>query len=190
VEAKSNISQEESVKKFLAISAALIGFAAVSSAAPIFCGNDLIAHGSGTGSAIVCPTIGNPGDHITSISLTIVSDYTGWISGNPTVTLNYTIAGPLTFGLVPAQLVTTVLSPAGIPNSSPVTITDSGNLGIGPISGITVTPVSSIAGGQVTGSSAVVTLSYTATPSVPEPASMALMGGGLLGLGFLVRRKK
>ena len=176
------------MKKFLVISAALAGFAAISSASPIFCGSDLIANGVGTGAAIVCPTIGNPGQMITSISLTIQSDYTGYMNGNPTVTLNYLITGPIAFGAVPPQMVTTLFGPVG--NSLPVTITDAGNLGIGPISGITVTPTSSIAGGAVVGSSARITLDYTATSTAPEPATNALLGTGLVGLAYLARRKR
>lgn len=48
------------------------------------------------------------------------------------------------------------------------------------------------AGGPVGSSTAQMVLNYTSTPiqGTPEPATLGLMGSALLGLGFLVRRKK
>ena len=50
-----------------------------------------------------------------------------------------------------------------------------------------------VTGGVVTGASLVMTLNYTESPivgGVPEPTTLSLVGGALLGLGFLARKKK
>ncbi len=178
------------MKKLFLLAVALVGAAAVSVASPLSCGGDLIPGGVGSGlpgfTPLTCPTIGNAGDNITSITLTILSDYTGWISGDPIVTITYAFSGPITFAAVaPQQVVTLNQNPK---NSQPVTVTSTGSLGVGPISGITITPTSSITGGAVTASSAEVSIDYT-TSAAPEPASVGLTGAALLGVGLLSRRR-
>lgn len=56
---------------------------------------------------------------------------------------------------------------------------------------ITVNGTSAITlGGPINNSTLNVELVYTATSPSPEPATLGLMGGSLLGLGLLTRRKK
>jgi PEP-CTERM motif len=174
-------------KKLLVLAVAIAGLASLATAAPITCGFDNIANGTGVGAAIGCPTIGDGVNAITSITLFLSSDYTGYKSGTPVVTLTYAINGPVSFPAVAPQIVNTI--PGTPPNSMPVMITLMGNLGLSSISGISVTPTSSITGGQVVASSAVVRIDYS-TSVTPEPAALGLMGAGLLGIGLVSRRLK
>lgn len=163
---------------------------AAATAAPILtCGSDLIPNGSGVGAPILCPTVGDPGNIITAISLILETDYTGYESGDPAVKIDYLIGGPVSFTHVPEQQVITI--PGSDPvNSLPVFAFSLSILNPGPISGIFVVPTGSISDGAVSGSSAVVALTYTETVSgVPEPDTwvVCLLGAGVL---FIFAKKR
>ncbi len=176
--------------------AALACFSTIGYGAPVSCGSDLIPNGTGVGDPIVCPTIGDAGFQVVLITLTIDSDYTGWLSGDPVVNFDYATGGPVSFTPIPQQHVITIPA-SDPPNSLPSTTFSFSVLNPGPISGITITPTSSVVGGEVTGSSSEVTIDYVETPvtitqtsGTPEPATLGLLGIALAGTGMAMRKRK
>lgn len=171
--------------KLLAITA-LLAFAA--SASPVHCGSDLIANGVGTGPAIVCPTIGSAGFEVDLITLTIQSDYTGFEHGNPIVKIDYATGGPAGFTAIPTQNVFTIMGK----NSLPAYVLSFSLFNPGPISGISVTPTSSVWGGMVAGSSSNVWIDYYQTAMAPEPATwvVCLLGGAVLMFAGRYRQRQ
>jgi PEP-CTERM motif len=191
------------MKKLTILFCTFVVLASLAGATPIFCGSVNYAAGNAGPLSITCAAAlatAPGGSFINSITLIINSDYTGFINGNPNVTLTYT-QSPLTLTpdpVIPDPLTQVVHTNLGNnpPNSMPVTYsqTISGNFGSSSVA-LTILGNSAVAGGGVVSSSSVVFLDYTTSPidgggGVPEPASMGLMGVSLLGLGFLARKRR
>jgi PEP-CTERM motif len=187
------------MKKLTILIFAFVVLASIAGATPIFCGSASYAAGNAGPVSITCAAAlatAPGGSFINSITLIISSDYTGFINGNPSVTLTYT-QSPLTLTpdpLIPDPLTEVVNTNLGNtpPNSQPVTYTQTvfGNFGLSNVA-FTILGTSAVAGGGVVSSSSVIFLDYTTSPiigGVPEPATMGLMGASLLGLGFLARK--
>lgn len=128
----------------------------------------------------VCSATADPGFYISSVTLTITSDYTGWQSGNPVVTNTYTFAtNTAGFGTIPDGVVTTSGTNSSSIQNFDVTLF--GNFG--PSVSESFNMSNAVTGGTVTGSSGVMTITATETASaVPEPATSSFVGGVLLGL--------
>jgi PEP-CTERM motif len=177
---------------------AFVVLASLAGATPILCGSANYAAGNAGPLSITCAAglaTAPGGSFINSITLIIDSDYTGFISGNPSVTLTYT-QSPLTPDpVIPDPLTQVVNTNLGNtpPNSIPVTYSQVvvGNFGTSNIA-FTIVGNSATAGGALVASSSVIFLDYTIQPLTrevtPEPATMGVMGVSLLGLGFLARR--
>ena len=142
-----------------------------------------------------CSATADPGDYLTSVTITITDDYTGWQSGTPVVSYSATLleSTGLYSGATFCNVTTsgsnssvpcavTILPSATIANSLQsltaftIQLTNAGN---------------SVSGGAVTGASEVMTITATeAAITLPEPATFSLMGAALVGLGFLARKRK
>jgi hypothetical protein len=152
-----------------------------------------------------------PGSFINSITITITSDYTGYLSGgfagevagvDPLETIVYTFSGGAPFSFSnPTQNVMTTCGAAdpstGVFTCNSVAQTG-GQTSFNGDQSVTSNPLISLLGtaslsnGSVVSGSSVVLLSYTTAliGSTPEPTTLGLVGCSLLGLGFLARRKK
>ena len=186
------------MKKLLLISLVLIGIAGLASATPVQC--SVLMSPNATGASTSLCTITAPGGfYISSLTLTGTDDYTGYQNGNPTVSFGGTLS--------PSVAITTPLSAptfcnvvTNVTNSTPCSILPNPNPGANTNTAITTYSLqltnafNTVAGGSVTGASIVLNLDYGVTlipqTGTPEPATLGLMGGALLGLGFLARRKK
>jgi hypothetical protein len=141
-----------------------------------------------------CSVTATPGFFIDSVTVTLTSDYTGWVDLNPVVTATYAFTVDTAgFGAIPNGVVTTTLS--GSPqqgNSNPVVnmnTTLNGNFGSSVVERFNMS--NTVAGGDVLFTSGKMTISATESPSpTPEPATLGLIGSALLGLGFLLRKKR
>jgi PEP-CTERM motif len=181
------------MKKFVLSSLFLVALAGTASAALISpCAVLMLPNSTGnTGSS--CSATPDSGDFISSLTITITDDYTGYQSGNPVVSYSGTLnQSTNVFQTTPLTLCSVSTTSS---NSTPCL----NNLGA--VTGLDLSSYSvnltnagnSLAGGVVTGASEVMTLSYTESPIVvgaPEPSTLSMLGGALLGLGFLGRKKK
>src|SRR5579871_6504066 len=78
------------MKKLILLSLAAIGIASVASATPVNCEVLMAANTSG-GSSNTCTVAPDPGDFISSLTLTGADDYTGYLTGNPVVAFSATL---------------------------------------------------------------------------------------------------
>jgi hypothetical protein len=202
------------MKNSLLLSLSLLGLASFASATPILCGSFNYTGGTGTsGSSLNCAAglaQAAPGSYINSITITVTSDYTGYLSGgsagqvggSPIETITYTFGASGGFSYSNfSQGVTTT---CGVADPSTGIFTCNSNAQTNPqtsVNGnqsITSSPLivlggsAALTGGTVVSGSSVVLLNYTTAliGSTPEPTTLGLVGCSLLGLGFLARRKK
>jgi hypothetical protein len=181
------------MKKLLLIGIFWAATAGLASATSVTCGVLMTPNTTGsTGES--CTINADPGFFISSLTLTATDDYTGLQSGSPTVSYqadltqsttvftgatfcNVTSGGsgsiPCAVTILPANTVT------GLDLASyTIQLTDAGN---------------TVTGGVITGASIVLNTNFGETLSpvspTPEPNTLSLMGIGLLGLGFVARKR-
>jgi hypothetical protein len=148
-----------------------------------------------TGNATTtCSATPDAGFFISSLTLTVTDDYTGFQSGSPTVNYGGTVTqsspvfGSITFCQVNTSGSNSVPCAATVNGGATIT-----GLDLGGYTFQLTSVANTVTNGVVTGDSIVVTLNYGETlipGGVPEPTTLSLVGGALLGLGFLGRRKK
>jgi PEP-CTERM motif len=155
-----------------------------------------VAAGNSAGSqlAFSCPTLdAGAGSIITGYSLLGQNSYTGGPFGTTSgtqVTLSYLVNGGPFTGATQSSIVTggNAANPTG---AFQIGSTVGGNQSYG---GFTVSLNSLVNSGTVGASTAQVVLSYSTqsviTSGTPEPTTLGLVGSALVGIGFLVRRKK
>jgi len=148
-----------------------------------------------------CSATADAGDYLTSVTITIQDDYTGWQSGTPIVSYSGTLTESAALFTAPTFCNVGTTINAGPPttgNSIPcaVTINPTGTV-TNTLQSLTAFTIqltnagNSVSGGTVTGASEVMTITATeAAISLPEPATFGLMGAALVGLGFLARKRK
>lgn len=142
-----------------------------------------------------CTVNPDAGFYISSLTLTATDDYSGLQSGNPVVQFGASLnQSSGVFSSIVYCDVTT-----GLTGSDPCS---AGVLPANTVSGLNLSTysvnlfngINTVTGGVVTGASIVLSLNYGETliplTGTPEPATLGLLGGALLGLGFLARRKK
>jgi hypothetical protein len=191
------------MKKILLIALSLFVLAGLASATPIMCGGDLMSANTNGAIGPACTAVAPSGFFISSLTLTTTDDYTGFISGTPLVSYFITFAQnpgfPPINGIIPVYSTTPngcAVGTAGSPPSSNpcMNAAETINGNFGGTSTVQISAGNTVSGGAVTGASVVYTLDYAVTmipvTGTPEPATLGLMGGALIGLGMLARRKK
>ncbi|MGA3099180.1 MAG: choice-of-anchor E domain-containing protein [Bryobacteraceae bacterium] len=167
---------------------------------------------------VVFPDFNCPGCTLTSVSITLEGDISGSISlhngdvssqtSSGTTTTQFTGGSLFSFSAnfgTGSQLILaggTYLLSSGSGTNSATDVVTSGlssyvgtgfwNLPVSTLSGLTILGGGgNMTGSQTTQASAEGTITYTYTPAgtVPEPATLSLIGGALLGLGVLGRKK-
>ena len=184
------------MKKILLLSLFLVAIAGLVGATPISCGVLMTPNSATILLSSSCTVNPDPGFFISTLTLTAKDDWTGGAPGtNPTV--NYT--GILSQSTLVYTAPTFCVVTSTGSNSNPCSV------GINPASTITGLNLStytvslssasnSVSGGSISGASIQLFLDYGETmipvSGTPEPTTLGLMGGALIGLGFLARRKK
>jgi hypothetical protein len=183
------------MKKIVLTALFLVSIAQLASAAPVDCSILMAPNSSTTYATSICTINPDPGFFISSLTLTGTDDYTGLQSGSPNVSYDATLSQTATvFTGVDYCIVTT-----GTTGSNPCADTISPS---NTVSGLDLSTYSvhlidgsnTVSGGAVTGTSIVLMLDYGETQippgTVPEPVTVGLMSGLLVGLGLLARKKK
>jgi hypothetical protein len=178
------------MKKIVVLSLFLIALAGMASATPVMCAVLMFSNTSGnTGS--VCSVTPDPGFFISSLILTGSDDFTGLQSGSPSFVFSATLAqtSPV-FGAVYCGGLFSAL-PCAVTITPSATVT---GLNLASFALQLTGAANTVTGGSVVGDSINLTLDYgetrIPTTGTPEPTTLGLMGGALLGLGFLARGKK
>lgn len=180
------------MKKIILLSLASFAIASVVSATPV-CQALMNPNTSGN-STTMCSVVADPGDFITSLTLTGTDDYTGLQSGTPMVTFTGTfVQSSPVFAVTLCDVNTggtgSIPCAIGVTPASPVDVT---GLGITTYTADIIGLANVVTGGEVVGDSVSLALSFTEAPlttTTPEPATLGLTGMALLGVGFLARRK-
>jgi PEP-CTERM motif len=189
------------VKNLILLSLVSIGLAASAAATQVQCSVLLTPNESGA-STDPCTVVAPVGFYISSLTLTGSDDYTGYQSNNPVVSFGGTLSpsAALTTPLVAPTFCNVVTSGT---NSVPCSILPNPDLGSNTNPAITsfslqLTNISNtVTSGTITGASIVLDLDYGVTqipevvPTgvVPEPSTLGLLGGALVGVGFFARKK-
>jgi hypothetical protein len=206
-------------KKLIGLSLVTLVFTVAASASTMqqYCGGDTLTNTSTgfpdpflTGFGISCASFTVPtGYTLTSVDLTINDDFSSAFgTGTSTSQLTYTFTG---FSL--SQLTSTVsgIGSSGAPaftgtgctlpgtfgNATAIDCTDT-SVGVPSTTSfnglsISVSETWSAGGLQSNGAETINIsefFTYTPTVSTPEPASLMMIGGGLIGLAMLARRKR
>jgi hypothetical protein len=183
------------MKKTLALSLSLVALASLASAAPVMCGILMKGDSSTTVTSSSCSVNPDPGFFISALTLTATDDYTGLLLGSPVVSYAATLVqsdavftgalfcdvGTGIFGSQPCSV---IILPA-----STVTSLNLSTFTVGLINGS-----NTVTNGNVIGASIILALDFVERPlpaaGIPEPTTLGLMGGALLGLVFLACKKK
>jgi PEP-CTERM motif len=183
------------MKKILALFLFLVALASLAGASPVLCGILMKGDSSTTLFNTTCTVNPDPGFFISSLTLTATDDYTGDLFGSPDVSFSATLiqSAAVFTGAIFCDVTTGLFGsdPCSSPilPSSTVSSLNLSTFTVGLINGS-----NSVTSGQVIGASIVLALDFGETqipaPDVPEPTTLGLMGGALLGLGFLLARKK
>jgi hypothetical protein len=203
------------MKKFAVLALVSAAFAALATAAPCTggTGGGFVLFTGGTtpvvSNQITCSVTAPANNYITSVSIFTISDLTNG-ANNPSFTittqaLNFSSTGNgVVTNLTPAN--TTVTGAAQVASSGALTgntnqsltalsvsflatsAVNSGTANGSSIDASGITGITGTAAGVVSG------IFFTYAPitqqGVPEPATLSLVGGALLGLGFIARKRK
>ena len=195
------------MKKFLLLMAVLTLVSGVASANSIFetCTpfEFTFTAGSGGAQTATCAAASIPGGWtFTTAEEFFIADYAGGGGGTTnTVQTSYTNfgAGLTAFGAITNPECTITGGANSAPSGCNSNYSFGGSMGTLPFltgaastaaAGFTVSISSSLTAGTVTASSAgvVIEFDYTQNSTTPEPMSMMLVGGGLLGLGLVASK--
>ncbi len=156
------------------------------------------ANGNGGPTDVGCAApVGVPaGSILNSVTVNFLADYQfGSASNMVDVTFVPSTAGmPGGSAWTPPSMTLTVIggnsSPSPLPSGS--SSLNAAGIAYAFANGFNVAISSSVVSGQVATSSgsAAVVYNYTAPTGVPEPATFAIVGGGLMALGLIARRRR
>jgi hypothetical protein len=184
------------MKSIIWLSAATLGLSAVAVAGSITCLPFGDSFPNGGGSAGVTKTVTcagftpDPGFNLSSVTLTYVADYE-FATSSPTdvqFTFTPTPAGGVTYSPAASTIDVTGNFSSGVSATDIANAMNFNNSSFS--SGITVNVTSKVVEGAVEESAAGVTLTYTEVSQTPEPATLAVMGCSLVGLGLLRSKKR
>jgi hypothetical protein len=189
------------MKKLVLLSLVLIGLAALAAATPVQCSVLMTPNETGA-STDLCTVTAPAGFYISSLTLTGMDDYAGYQNNNPVVSFSGTLSpsaalttplGAPTF----CDVVTSGINGVAceiLPNPNPGSNT---NPAITTFS-LQLTNISNtVTNGTITGATVVLNLDYgvaqipgvVPTAVISEPSTFGLVGGALLSVSFLARKK-
>ncbi len=145
--------------------------------------------------SINCPTIdAGAGNIITSFSVLATGDYTGGPIGTTSGTqVDMVFSTLATTPIGASSMLLAVMGGNSSTNTTPTTPFQLGSTispGTQILAGFNVAVSSTVVSGSVGDSSGQVVVSYTTATAAPEPATLAMTGSVLFGLGVLGLRKK